>query len=71
MSVCQSSRDWERDRYSVRFLQEGDRWRWWLYDWKEFKTVQVFAEEQEAQARAICKLLNSIEDKEPNNVRGT
>ena len=51
-------RDWRRPRYSVRTLPEG----WWLYDWKQYKSVQVFPMSEKAQADAVCKLMNSINE---------
>ena len=35
---------------------------WWLYDWKEKKTVQTFPMSEQEQANGLCKLLNSIEE---------
>ena len=58
-------------RYTVRYCtetrKEGEYLRvvhksWWLYDWKETKTVRMFDISEEAQANAMCKLLNSIEE---------
>ena len=60
-----------RDRYNVRTMttdmREGTAvWLrydgWWLYDWKEKKTVQTFPVSEKAQALGLCKLLNSIEE---------
>ena len=60
-----------KDRYSVRYLTEEVRHvthtvslihkGWWLYDWKEKKTVKVFPVGEHEQAEGLCKLLNSIE----------
>lgn len=60
------------DRYSVRYHtkteQVGDLYvrvvhsGWWLYDWRDKETVQMFPVSEEAQANAVCKLMNSIEE---------
>ena len=47
-----------RDNGSVWLRQAG----WWLYDWKEKKTVQTFLMSEKEQAEGLCKLLNSIEE---------
>jgi hypothetical protein len=58
-------------RYMVRTMttemrDEGHVWLrqsgWWLYDWKEKKTVQTFPMSEQEQANGLCKLLNSIEE---------
>ena len=58
-------------RYMVRTMTEEKRegkavWLrqagWWLYDWKEKKTVQTFPMSEKEQAEGLCKLLNSIEE---------
>ena len=60
-----------KDRYSVRTMTQDMRdgsnvylryAGWWLYDWKEKKTVQTFPMSQKEQAHGLCKLLNSIEE---------
>jgi hypothetical protein len=60
-----------KDRYMVQIMTEDVRRGeyvnlriagWWLYDWKEKKTVQTFPRSQEKEARGLCKLLNSIEE---------
>lgn len=60
-----------RQRYMVRTMtsemREGKAvWLrhsgWWLYDWKEKKTVQTFPMSERVQAEGLCKLLNSIEE---------
>ena len=56
-----------RDGGSVWLRQAG----WWLYDWKEKKTVQTFPMSEKEQADGLCKLLNSIEEEGANNVRRT
>jgi hypothetical protein len=58
-------------RYMVRTMtterrENGAVWLrqtgWWLYDWKEKKTVQTFPMSEKEQADGLCKLLNSIEE---------
>ena len=44
---------------------------WDVYDYKTYKTVQLFEMGEHEQAHGLCKLLNSIEDEGANNVRGT
>jgi hypothetical protein len=60
-----------KDRYSVRTMtterrENGAVWLrqagWWLYDWKEKKTVQTFPLSEKEQAKGLCRLLNSIEE---------
>jgi hypothetical protein len=60
-----------KDRYNVRTMttemrDNGSVWLrqagWWVYDWKEKKTVQTFPMSEKEQAEAVCKLLNSIEE---------
>jgi hypothetical protein len=68
------------ERYSVRTMTdpviEGDGYRlvfkgWWLFDWLTFDTVQLFPTSEEKEARAICKLLNSIHEEGVSDVRRT
>ena len=47
-----------REGKAVWLRQAG----WWLYDWKEKKTVQTFPMSEKEQAEGLCKLLNSIEE---------
>jgi hypothetical protein len=47
-----------RDGKYVALRQAG----WWLYDWKEKKTVRTFPMSEKVQAEGLCKLLNSIEE---------
>jgi hypothetical protein len=58
-------------RYSVRYLTRQEKAAygyvlqhggWWLYDWKKKETVRTFEVSEKAQAYAMCKLLNSIEE---------
>jgi hypothetical protein len=60
-----------KDRYNVRTMtteMRGDQtiWLrqsgWWVYDWKEKKTVRTFPVSEKEQAEGLCKLLNSIEE---------
>lgn len=60
-----------KERYSIRMMTEDVRRGeyvnlrvagWWLYDWKEKKTVQTFPKSEREQAYGLCKLLNSIEE---------
>lgn len=60
-----------KDRYNVRYLTRDERGPygtntiqagWWVYDWKEKKTVRTFPMSEKAQAYGLCKLLNSIEE---------
>ena len=44
--------------HTVSLIHKG----WWLYDWKEKKTVKVFPVGEHEQAEGLCKLLNSIEE---------
>jgi hypothetical protein len=62
---------WGKDRYSVRTITQNlkaeygytlQHTGWWLYDWKEKKTVQTFSKSEKEQAYGLCKLLNSIEE---------
>lgn len=48
----------EKAAYGYTVQQVG----WWVYDWKEFKTVQMFSVSEKEQANGLCKLLNSIEE---------
>lgn len=61
------------ERYSVRTMTQNIKQSedygytlrhtgWWLYDWKEKKTVQTFPVSEKEQALGLCKLLNSIEE---------
>jgi hypothetical protein len=43
---------------TARLIQVG----WWVYDWKEYRTVQIFKMGEHKQANGLCKLLNSIEE---------
>ena len=47
-----------REGKAVWLRQAG----WWLYDWKEKKTVQTFPLSEKEQAEGLCRLLNSIEE---------
>jgi len=58
-------------RYSIRMLTQdvrvGDRAKltqagWWVYDWKEKKTVRTFPVSEKEQAYGLCRLMNSIEE---------
>ena len=58
-------------RYNVRYwsdvVKDGENARvrhlgWWVYDWKEKKTVQTFPVSEQKQADGLCKLLNSIDE---------
>ena len=58
-------------RYTVRYHtateQEGEYFRvvhtaWWIYDWRDMKTVKMLPVAEEEQANGLCKLLNSIEE---------
>jgi len=70
-----------RDRYTVRWLTTLDsatghlrQVGWEVIDWTKFDNigVQTFPTSEEAQARGVCKLLNSInEEEELTNVRRT
>ena len=64
------------DRYGVRMLTEevhSGRYSqlrqagWWVYDWKDYKTVQTFPMSEKEQANGLCKLLNSIEEEGDGN----
>ena len=64
-------RDLKKERYGVRMLTQNAKAEygyvlqqtgWWLYDWKHYKTVQIFPKSEKAQAEGLCKLLNSIEE---------
>jgi hypothetical protein len=62
------------DRYTVRYWTDTEKTDegysrvrhlgWWVYDWKEKKTVQTFPVSEQGQANAICKLMNSIEEED-------
>jgi len=61
----------KRDRYTVRWVTKFDsasnnlqQIGWEVIDWTRFDNigVQTFPMSEEAQARAACILLNSIEE---------
>ena len=65
-----------KGRYNVRTMTEevqttegvGLRYvGWWVYDWKDYKTVQTFPMSEKEQANGLCKLLNSIEEEGDGN----
>jgi hypothetical protein len=64
-------RDLSKNRYGIRMLTEdvkvGGRTKltqagWWLYDWKEYKSVRTFPMSEKEQAYGLCRLMNSIEE---------
>ena len=70
-------RDVSRDRYTLRTMTQNAKAvygyalqhvGWWLYDWREMKTVKTFPKEEKEQAEGLCRLLNSIEE-ETNGVQ--